>query len=157
MALPSPAQQQPCQRERELQQHPEPSSRAWHGQSWERETGRCREGRMPSAAVHLREKGGGGNEPHVLRSCLARLCEAYSNSCSLGCPVGTGEMPLPRTNGPPRSATPPGLDAGGISEVLPCHSLPHLARPRPIVRVRGGRSDGTSSVRWAGWFSATGR
>ena len=158
MALPGSAQKQPCQRERELQQHPEPSGSTWHGRSWEREARRCKAGCTLSAAVCLGEKGRGGNEPRVLTSRLASPgpCKAYSSSCSRGCPVGTGEMPLPGINGHPRSASPPDLDVGAISEVLLCCSLPHLTPPYPIVKVRGGRrGDGVSSARWVGWFTAT--
>lgn len=80
-----------------------------------------------------------------LQAASPGRCKAYSSSRSLGCPVGTGEMPLPGINGCPRSASLPDLDVGGISEVLPCHSLPHLASPHPIVRVRGERGgDGVS-------------
>lgn len=56
MALPGSARQQPCQQERELQQHPEPSSWAWHGPSGEREAVRCKGGRMLPAAVCLGEE-----------------------------------------------------------------------------------------------------
>lgn len=105
-----------------------------------------------------REERAGGNEPRVFTSLLAspRRCKAYSSSCSRGCLVGTGKMPLPRINGRPRSVSPPDLDVREVSEVLLCCSLPHLAPPYSIVRARGGRrGDGVSSAKRAGWFSAT--
>ena len=70
MALPGPARQWPCQRE--LQQHPEPSSWAWHRPSREREAQGCKRGCSLAAAAHLGEKGEGGDEPRVPTSCLAR-------------------------------------------------------------------------------------
>lgn len=86
----------------------------------------------------------GGKMSHAsLQAASPGCCKAYSDSWSLGCTVGTREIPVPVINGHPGSASLPDLDVGGISEVLSCCLLSCLAPPHPMLRSgRGRRGDG---------------